>query len=49
MQSEYSTLKPKHFLGVHGYMLVYSIGSKSSFDLVETIRDKLLNHLVCLL
>ena len=27
-------------------MLVYSVGSRQSFDMVTVIRDKILNHLV---
>ncbi|TAQ90386.1 hypothetical protein B7494_g1285 [Chlorociboria aeruginascens] len=42
---EYSILNSKHFIGIHGYMIVYSIGSKQSFEMVEFIRDKILNHL----
>lgn len=38
----------KHFIGIHGYVLVYSVASKSSFEMVQVIREKLLNHLVCL-
>jgi len=44
-QDEYSMLNSKHFIGIHGYMLVYSVGSKQSFDMVTVIRDKILNHL----
>lgn len=36
----------RHFIGIHGYMLVYSIGSRQSFDMITIIRDKILNHLV---
>lgn len=36
----------KHFIGIHGYMLVYSVSSKQSFEMIRTVRDKLLNHLV---
>lgn len=39
-------LNSKHFIGIHGYMLVYSVGSQQSFDMVSVIRDKILNHLV---
>lgn len=38
----------KHFIGIHGYMLVYSVSSKQSFEMIRTVRDKLLNHLVSL-
>ena len=39
-------MNSKHFIGIHGYMIVYSVGSKQSFDMVTIIRDKILNHLV---
>ncbi|KAI5803227.1 small GTPase superfamily [Geopyxis carbonaria] len=44
-QDEYSILNSRHSIGIHGYMLVYSVASKQSFDMVEIIRDKVLNHL----
>ncbi|KAF2238574.1 rheb small monomeric GTPase RhbA [Viridothelium virens] len=44
-QDEYSILNSKHFIGIHGYMLVYSLASKQSFEMVRIIRDKILNHL----
>ena len=39
-------MNSKHFIGIHGYMIVYSVGSKQSFEMVNIIRDKILNHLV---
>lgn len=45
-QDEYSILNSKHFIGIHGYMLVYSVGSMATFDMIQVIRDKILNHLV---
>lgn len=39
-------MNSKHFIGIHGYVLVYSVASKSSFEMVQVIREKLLNHLV---
>ena len=39
-------MNSKHFIGIHGYMLVYSVGSKQSFEMRRIIRDKILNHLV---
>lgn len=45
-QDEYSIMTSKHFIGIHGYVLVYSVASKSSFEMVQVIREKLLNHLV---
>lgn len=31
-------------MGIHGYVLVYSVASKSSFEMVKIIRDKILDH-----
>jgi len=44
-QDQYSNLNSKHFIGVHGYMIVYSVQSRTSFDTAEIIREKILNHL----
>jgi len=44
-QDEYSILNSKHFIGIHGYMLVYSVASEQSFEMIQVIRDKILNHL----
>ncbi|OAA64625.1 rheb small monomeric GTPase [Niveomyces insectorum RCEF 264] len=44
-QDEYSILNSKHFIGIHGYMLVYSVASKPSYEMIQVIRDKILNHL----
>ncbi|KAF3015298.1 GTP-binding protein [Neopestalotiopsis sp. 37M] len=44
-QDEYSILNSKHFMGVHGYMIVYSVRSLPSFEMVQVIREKILNHL----
>ncbi|KAF9882973.1 hypothetical protein FE257_004377 [Aspergillus nanangensis] len=44
-QDEYSILNSKHFIGIHGYIIVYSVASRQSFDMVRVIRDKILNHL----
>jgi len=38
-------LNSKHFIGIHGYVLVYSVASTQSFEMVQVIRDKILNHL----
>ncbi|KAL6822444.1 GTPase [Trichoderma camerunense] len=45
-QDEYSILNSKHFIGIHGYMLVYSVSSLPSFEMVQVVREKILNHLV---
>ena len=44
-QDEYSILNSKHFMGIHGYMLVYSVASRQSFEMIRILRDKILNHL----
>jgi len=44
-QDEYTILNSKHFIGIHGYMVVYSVASKQSFEMCRIIRDKILNHL----
>ncbi|RMJ23189.1 rheb small monomeric GTPase [Aspergillus sp. HF37] len=44
-QDEYSILNPKHFIGIHGYIIVYSVASRQSFETVRVIQDKILNHL----
>ncbi|VVT49721.1 uncharacterized protein SAPINGB_P002410 [Magnusiomyces paraingens] len=42
-QDEFSIMNQKHLIGIHGYMLVYSIASRSSFEMISIIRDKILN------
>ena len=37
----------KHFMGIHGYVLVYSVASRQSFETVRVIVEKILSHLVC--
>merc|ERR1712225_115833 len=34
-QDEYSILNSKHFIGIHGYVLVYSVASTQSFEMVQ--------------
>ncbi|KAI8813050.1 P-loop containing nucleoside triphosphate hydrolase protein [Cladochytrium replicatum] len=41
---EYSILNSKHVIGIHGYVLVYSITSRPSFEMCKVIRDKILNY-----
>ena len=45
-QDESTIRTNKRFVGVHGYMIVYSVSSKQSFDRVRIVRDKILNYLV---
>lgn len=42
-QDEFSIMNDKHVIGIHGYLLVYSVTSRQSFELIEVIRDKILN------
>ncbi|KAI9757870.1 MAG: GTP-binding protein [Chaenotheca gracillima] len=44
-QDEYSMLNSKHYIGIHGFMLVYSVASKQSFEMISIIREKILNHM----
>ncbi|GJJ07589.1 GTP-binding protein [Clathrus columnatus] len=42
-QDEYSILNHKHAIGVHGYVLVYSVASRASFEMVRIVYDKIIN------
>ncbi|KAK0213348.1 small GTPase superfamily [Desarmillaria ectypa] len=42
-QDEYSQLNVQHAIGFHGYVFVYSITSRASFDLIQIVYDKLLD------
>ncbi|KAM9892892.1 hypothetical protein OXX80_007748 [Metschnikowia pulcherrima] len=44
-QDEFSIMTEKHLIGIHGYLLVYSVTSRQSFELIEVIRDKILNSM----
>jgi len=44
-QDEYSIFPRQYAVGFHGYVLVYSVTSKSSFETVKIINDKILNAL----
>lgn len=41
---EYSLFPGKYGIGVHGYMLVYSITSRQSFEMIPIIHDKILDY-----
>ncbi|KAF9927581.1 GTP-binding protein [Linnemannia zychae] len=43
-QDEFTIFNGRHALDIHGYVLVYSVTSKQSFDMVSVIRDKILNY-----
>jgi len=40
---EYSNPPPAYFIETHGFFLMFSVGSKQSFETVRIIRDKILN------
>eukprot|EP01103_Thecamoeba_quadrilineata_P006968 TRINITY_DN1672_c0_g1_i1.p1 TRINITY_DN1672_c0_g1~~TRINITY_DN1672_c0_g1_i1.p1 ORF type:complete len:202 (+),score=24.54 TRINITY_DN1672_c0_g1_i1:49-606(+) len=42
-QDEYSIFHTQYSIGIHGYLLVYSVTSKSSFELIKILNDKILN------
>ena len=37
-------MNSKHAIGIHGYVLVYSIASRASFDMIQTVYDEILNY-----
>jgi len=41
-QDEYSIF-PNQYAAIHGYVLVYTVTSKTSFEMVQVINDKILN------
>ncbi|KAJ3937638.1 MAG: small GTPase superfamily [Lentinula lateritia] len=43
-QDEFSPLKAQYAIGIHGYVLVYSIASKDSFEMVQILRDKIIDY-----
>ncbi|EDV28205.1 GTP-binding protein Rheb [Trichoplax sp. H2] len=42
-QDEYAVLPQSYFMDIHGYILVYSITSNKSFEVVKDVREKLLD------
>lgn len=42
-QDEYSIFPNQYTMDIHGYVLVYSITSLKSFEVVQIIYDKLLD------
>eukprot|EP01101_Sappina_pedata_P010280 TRINITY_DN6437_c0_g1_i1.p1 TRINITY_DN6437_c0_g1~~TRINITY_DN6437_c0_g1_i1.p1 ORF type:complete len:194 (-),score=56.74 TRINITY_DN6437_c0_g1_i1:3-560(-) len=42
-QDEYSIFHTQYSIGIHGYILVYSVASRGSFELIKTLNDKILN------
>eukprot|EP01080_Neovahlkampfia_damariscottae_P010515 gene10515-3037_t len=42
-QDQFSIFQTQYAVGIEGYVLVYSITNRSSFDLIPTLNDKILN------
>ncbi|KAJ7596774.1 P-loop containing nucleoside triphosphate hydrolase protein [Mycena floridula] len=42
-QDEYSPLGSQYAIGIHGYVLVYSIASHNSFNMIQILYDKIIN------
>ncbi|KAL9710739.1 GTP-binding protein [Leucoagaricus gongylophorus] len=42
-QDEYSPINSQYAIGIHGYILVYSITSRSSFDMIQIVYDKIVD------
>ncbi|VDH90000.1 Ras homolog enriched in brain [Mytilus galloprovincialis] len=42
-QDEYSILPQSYYISVDGYVLVYSVNSRKSFDVIKIVYDKLLD------
>jgi len=40
---QYSFLNNKHAIGLHGWILAYSVDNPQSFEMVNIIREKVLN------
>jgi len=44
-QDEYSIFQRQYEIGIHGYILMYSVNSRYSFDMVKNINSKIMNAL----
>ena len=42
-QDEYSILPQSYYINIDGYILVYSVNSRKSFDVIKIVYDKLLD------
>ena len=40
-QDEFSPINSQYAIGIHGYVLVYSITSRNSFNMIQVVHDKL--------
>ncbi|KAF8957659.1 small GTPase superfamily [Flammula alnicola] len=41
-QDEYSPINSQYAIGIHGYVLVYSIASRNSFNMIQIVHDKII-------
>jgi len=42
-QDEYTPINSQYAIGIHGYILVYSITSRNSFDMIQIVYDKIID------
>ncbi|KIY72098.1 hypothetical protein CYLTODRAFT_440855 [Cylindrobasidium torrendii FP15055 ss-10] len=42
-QDSESILNAKHAIGIHGFVLVYSVTSRTSFDMIQVVYDKIID------
>lgn len=42
-QDEYTPINSQYAIGIHGYILVYSITSRSTFDMIQIVYDKIVD------
>jgi len=42
-QDEYTPINSQYAIGIHGYILVYSITSKNSFNMIQVVHDKIVD------
>nr|AVV26981.1 GTP-binding protein Rheb isoform 1 [Entosiphon sulcatum] len=45
-QDECSLFQPQFSIGTNGYVLVYSINDRQSFEIVKTLRERIFSHAV---
>ncbi|KAF9528812.1 P-loop containing nucleoside triphosphate hydrolase protein [Crepidotus variabilis] len=42
-QDEFSPINSQYAIGIHGYVLVYSITSRNSFNMIQVVHDKIVD------
>ncbi|KAL0489004.1 Ras-like protein RHEB [Acrasis kona] len=43
-QDQFSIFQPRYAVGVDGYILVYNVANRSSFDMIRILNDKILTE-----